>query len=251
MLWRLSYILSFSYISNLNITKFQKFVEWSHMDLNLSKCAMTCCPNKSKLKPNTFKAYIQSQNITYKSKNFPTLTQNKPYTYLGIHLMPSLKWKLQKDITLQKAKQHSHWGWFISAKYNGSLHLPKLKQQACTRSPIAITLFLLGREYEIHITTTNRAFPIKKTPLELVWRSNPINANLTDNAKTKSQHYLDKLYTYGITTLPQIQNTKTKTMLTLEEFRTTHKHIPKVIKDALQWAHLLFPPPTTPTPHGD
>ena len=57
------------------ILKLQKFAEWSHMDLNLSKCAITGCPNKSKLKPNTFKAYIQSQNITYKTKPFPTLTQ--------------------------------------------------------------------------------------------------------------------------------------------------------------------------------
>jgi hypothetical protein len=77
------------------------------MDLNLSKCAITGCPNKSKLKPNTFKAYIQSQNITYKSQNFPVLTQNESYTYLGIHLMPSLKWKLQKEITTQKANQQS------------------------------------------------------------------------------------------------------------------------------------------------
>ena len=40
----------------------------------------------------------------HKSNNFPTLTQNKPYTYLGIHLMPSLKWNLQKEIALQKTK---------------------------------------------------------------------------------------------------------------------------------------------------
>jgi hypothetical protein len=87
------------------VTKLQKFAEWAHMDLNLSKCAITGCPNKSKLKPNTFKTFIQSQNIIYKSKNFPTLTQNEPYTYLSIQLMPSLKWNLQKEITLNKAKQ--------------------------------------------------------------------------------------------------------------------------------------------------
>ena len=87
------------------ILKLQKFAEWSYMDLNLSKCAITECPNKSKLKPNTFKAYIQSQNITYKEKNLPTLTQNESYAYLGIQLIPSLKWNLQKEITLQKAKQ--------------------------------------------------------------------------------------------------------------------------------------------------
>lgn len=55
---------------------------------------------------------------------------------------------------------------FISAKYGGSLHLPKLKRQACTKSPITITLFLLQREYEIHTTMANQAVPIKQTPLE-------------------------------------------------------------------------------------
>jgi hypothetical protein len=87
------------------VTKLQKFAEWAHMDLNLSKCAITGCPNKSKLKPNTFKAFIQFQNILYKSKTFPTLIQNEPYTYLGIQLVPSLKWSLQKEITLNKTKQ--------------------------------------------------------------------------------------------------------------------------------------------------
>ena len=77
------------------------------MDLNLSKCAITGCPNKSKLKPATFKAFIQSQNITYNYQNFPILTQNEPYTYLGIHLTSSLKWNLQKDITLKKVQQQS------------------------------------------------------------------------------------------------------------------------------------------------
>ena len=42
------------------VTKLQKFAQWSHMDLHLSKCAITRCPNNSKLKPATFKAYIQS-----------------------------------------------------------------------------------------------------------------------------------------------------------------------------------------------
>ena len=89
------------------ITKLQQYAEWSYMDLNLSKCAITGCPNKSKLKPNTFRAYIQSQNITYKTQTFPILTQNESYTYLGIQLTPSLKWNLQKEITINKVKQQS------------------------------------------------------------------------------------------------------------------------------------------------
>jgi len=91
---------------------------------------------------------------------------------------------------------------YIVAKYGGSLHLPKLKQQACTRSPIARTLFLLKREYEIHVTTTNSAFPLKKTPLEQIWVSQQTYTNLTDTAKLESHKYLDKLYTQGITTIP-------------------------------------------------
>ena len=78
------------------ITKLQQYAEWSYMDLNLSKCAITSCPNKFKLKPNTFRAYIQFRNITYKTQIFPILTQNELYTYLGIQLTPSLKWNLQK-----------------------------------------------------------------------------------------------------------------------------------------------------------
>jgi hypothetical protein len=289
------------------------------MDLNLAKCAITGCPNKSKLEPNTFKAFIQSQRITYKNKNFPTLTQNEPYTYLGIQLVPSLKWNLQKEITLKKAKQqgqllansparlkqkiqilntvikpriayayyavpfskpdikkldkiiskitketcriprstanilthlsHANFGInatsllpdyihcigqqllqalndqgqlgtiyqgltkYIVAKYGGSLHLPKLKQQACSRSSIARTLFLLTPAY----------------------------ASLTEESKIQSQKFLDKLYTYGITTLLQIQNTTTNAILTPEEFRTIYKHAFKAIKAALHQAQILFP----------
>lgn len=79
--------------------------------------------------------------------------------------------------------------------------------------------FLLEQEYEIHTTTVNMAFPVKKTPLEQIWKTNPAYNNLLDTAKTKSQKYLDKLYTYGINTLTKIQNQETKAMLTPEEFR--------------------------------
>ena len=89
----------------LQINKLQKFAEWAHMDLNLSKCAITGCPNKSKLKPNMFTTFIQSQYITYKAKDFPILTQHEPYTYLGIQMTPTLKWSLQKEITLKKTKE--------------------------------------------------------------------------------------------------------------------------------------------------
>ena len=136
---------------------------------------------------------------------------------------------------------------YISAKYGGSLHLPKLKQQACSRSPIARTLFLLQKEYEIHITTTNKTFPVKKIPLEITWKTNPIYHTLSDHSKVQSQKYLDKLYTYGITTLPQILNKTNASILTPEEFRIIYKSSPKTIKVALQQTQILFPQPQQPT----
>lgn len=90
------------------ITRLHKYVKCSHMDLNLSKCVITSCSNKFKLKPDTtFKAYIQSQNINFKSQNFPILTQNEPLIYLGLHMAPSFKWNLQKKNTLKEIKQQS------------------------------------------------------------------------------------------------------------------------------------------------
>jgi hypothetical protein len=72
------------------------------MDLGVPKYAITWCPNKSKIKLETFKAKIQAQNINYKNQPLPNLHQNEPYVYLGIQLVPSLKWKLQTHITLAK-----------------------------------------------------------------------------------------------------------------------------------------------------
>jgi hypothetical protein len=61
------------------------------MDLNIPKCAITGAPNKSKMTPETFKAYIQMHKITYNNKPIPILHQNKPYKYLSIQLIPSQK----------------------------------------------------------------------------------------------------------------------------------------------------------------
>ena len=72
------------------------------MDLGISKCAVTGCPNKSNTKPTNFKAKIQVQNITYKNQPIPILHQNEPYVDLGIQLVPSLKWQLQTHITTTK-----------------------------------------------------------------------------------------------------------------------------------------------------
>jgi hypothetical protein len=72
------------------------------MDLGISKCAITGWPNKSKMNPPNFKTFITTQNIHYRNQPIPILHQDEPYTYLGIQLVPSLKWKLQIHITTTK-----------------------------------------------------------------------------------------------------------------------------------------------------
>jgi len=54
-------------------------------------------PNLKPLKPQ-----IQNQNICYKNQPILVLHQNESYIYLGIQLVPSLKWKLQTHITTNK-----------------------------------------------------------------------------------------------------------------------------------------------------
>ena len=65
------------------LNKLDKICEWAGMDLGISKCAMTGCPNKSKLHPTTFKALIQATIINYINQPILTLNKHEPYTYLG------------------------------------------------------------------------------------------------------------------------------------------------------------------------
>jgi hypothetical protein len=84
------------------INKIDKFCQWAGMELGISKCAITGCPNNKYMPATTFKAYIQSHNITYRNQSIPVLHQNEPYVYLGIQLIPSVKWKAQQAITMNK-----------------------------------------------------------------------------------------------------------------------------------------------------
>jgi hypothetical protein len=72
------------------------------MDVDIPKCAITGCPNKSKTNPQIFKALFQAQNTSYRNTPIPALHQYEPYLYLGIHLIPSLKWNIQLYITTTK-----------------------------------------------------------------------------------------------------------------------------------------------------
>jgi hypothetical protein len=77
------------------------------MGLGINKCAIRGCPNKSKLSPTTFKAYLQSHNIQFRNQAIPILYQNESYKYLGIQLIPSLTWKIQIHSTISKLKELS------------------------------------------------------------------------------------------------------------------------------------------------
>ena len=77
----------------IQLNRLDNFCDWAGIDLGISKCAITGCPNNSKLHPTTFKALIQATNINYKNQPIPALNQHEPYTYLRINLAPSLKWK--------------------------------------------------------------------------------------------------------------------------------------------------------------
>ena len=72
------------------------------MELGIPKCAITGCPNNKPIPATTYKAYIQSHDIKYRNQPIPVLHQNEPYVYLGIQLVPSLKWKTQQTITMNK-----------------------------------------------------------------------------------------------------------------------------------------------------
>ena len=50
---------------------------------------------------------IQPQRILYRWNQFLILTQNF-ILYIGIQLVPSLKWKIQEDITMNRANEQSN-----------------------------------------------------------------------------------------------------------------------------------------------
>jgi hypothetical protein len=86
----------------IQLNKIQRFNTWAGMDLSILECAITGTPYKSKMTPEAFKAYIQTHKITYNNKILPTLHQNEPFKYLGIQLISSLKWNLQRQISTDK-----------------------------------------------------------------------------------------------------------------------------------------------------
>jgi hypothetical protein len=89
------------------INKIDRFCQWASMDLGITRCAITGRPNNQYMPPQTFKGYIQTKNITYRNQPIPVLHQDEPYTYLGINLVPSLKWTIEKNTTMRKLNKQT------------------------------------------------------------------------------------------------------------------------------------------------
>lgn len=89
------------------INKLRLYSDLAHMDLGITKYVVTRCPYNSKLQPLAFTTYLKAQNIHYKNQPLPMLSQNDPYTYLGIWLVPLLKWSIQKETSKEGIKRQS------------------------------------------------------------------------------------------------------------------------------------------------
>ena len=63
-------------------------------------------PKQIKTTTYAFTTYLKAQNVNYK-QHLPILSQNEPYTYLGIRLVPFLKWAIRKEITIAKMKNEN------------------------------------------------------------------------------------------------------------------------------------------------
>jgi hypothetical protein len=314
------------------------------MGLGINKCAITGCPNKSKLPPATFKAYLQSHNIQFRNQALPALHQNESYKYLGIYLVPSLTWKIQIHSTMTKIneqckllkaspatmKQKIHmtdsviragiaYGFYtvaysmptinkldkilirlhksicglprstsniitqlpqnmfgleafslrntylrcigenlrnalndtgrlgiiyqgltnyIFAKNGGAQNIPRITKQACVRSPITRTIFLLKHTAGTHIRNNKEGFLLAPTQLETNWltqaRQHPnINIHLC-------HHFLNKLLLNHIDNLSQITHPNGTHLMSQDDFNTYHTKPTKLIKSALKLAKQLF-----------
>jgi hypothetical protein len=126
------------------------------MNLSIPKCAIIAAHNKIKMTPKTFKAYIQSHKINYKNNPILELHQNEPYKYLGIQLIPSLKWNLQRQITIDKlikqSKQLLNSPTTFRQKNKNSKHNPKTRSRIqLPQSPLLNTRYKKTRQsHNIH-----------------------------------------------------------------------------------------------------
>ena len=105
----------------IQLNKLNKYCHWAGMDLEVPKCVIIGCPNKSKTKPETFKAKIQAQNINYKNQQIPILHQNEPYVYLDILLVPGRQYFTPTSVTRSRFGCQLRWVHFSGPPRFGPL----------------------------------------------------------------------------------------------------------------------------------
>jgi hypothetical protein len=85
---------------------------------------------------------------------------------------------------------------YILAKNGGAQNIPIITKNACVRSPITCTLYLLKNVAGTHIRSTQTDFPLTPTKLETEWIT---QAQSYPNINIKlCHHFLNKLLFYHI-----------------------------------------------------
>ena len=127
---------------------------------------------------------------------------------------------------------------YIFAKNGKAQNIPRITQQACVRSPITCTIFLLKHIAGTHVRNNKDGFILSPTQLETIWliqaRNRPnININLC-------HHFLNKLLVHHINNISQITFPNGTHLMTQDDFTTYHTKPTKIIKSALKLATQLF-----------
>ena len=137
----------------------------------------------------------------------------------------------------------------IAAKYGGTERLSTLKYQACSHSSISRTMFLLDREYKIHIHPTCNKLPLTRTPIKTTWQSAPGFWLLPHNNKQMNEN-MSINYTYIASPLLHKYNIPSHIQSSDMKNYDKIQSNPKSNKGALQQASTLFStnaPPLQPT----
>jgi hypothetical protein len=158
------------------------------IDKNLIKLTKTIC----KIPNNTTNILVDLNDDNYVSTTSILLDY---ITYISKQLIQSLNDQVQLRKTYQGLTKH------IVIKYGRSLNLPKLTHQACGRSPTAMTLFLLEKQFEIHIDTIKPSFTIRTTPLWYTMAYQPTICTITPEEKlTQPKNIIPIMYNEPETT---------------------------------------------------
>jgi hypothetical protein len=184
-------------------------------------------------------------------KSSPNVMTQLPHTMFGLEALSlrnaylyCIKEQLQEALndTGQLGTIYQGLTNYIFAKHVGAQNIPRITKNACVRSPITRTLFLLKLVAGTHIKSIHPDFPLSLTQLETIWIT---QAQLHPNINLQLCHYfLNKLLLYHITNISQLTLPNGTHLMTPIEFQTYHHKPPKIIQSTLILASQLFYHPT-------